>query len=354
MRKTEAVWSEKYKHWRIQVQQNGVRRSFYSSIPKGRGKAEAERKADIWLEDGDPDREMTFDELSASYLSHIRTSNGSAHKNRESEIVRLYLPFSHRLVSELTNLDYQNAIDACVEGRDKPLSARTCQHIRTTIMALYKHARKAGVKMTEPFGLTIPTGATKGKRKILQPEDLKKLFAASGHYIYIFQFIAATGLRPGEVCGLRKDDLSGNELRISRARNIRGEITNGKNANAKRAIILPQIAIDCIKPNDSDWLFTNTLGQPLDERTLYKAWLRTQKRLGIGPVSLYELRHTMISLCKQIPLPLLKQAVGHSDSMDTFGTYGHEVDGELQTTADMIQKVFDDVLKPPDQTQNEL
>ena len=341
MRKNEAVWSEKYKHWRIQVQQNGVRRSFYSSIPKKQGKAEAERKADIWLEDGDPDREMTFDELSASYLSHIRTTNGSAHKIREQKTIELYLPFHHRLVSELTNLDYQSAIDACVEDREHPLSVRTCGHIRTTILALYKHARMAGVKMTEPFGLTIPTGATKGTRKILQPEDIQKLFAAAGHYIYIFKFITVTGLRPGEVCGLRWTDLDGDILTINRAKNVKGEITKGKTENANRTIKLPQIAMDCLQPNDSEWMFTNAHGEPLDERALYSAWRRARKKLGIEAVSLYELRHTMISLCKTtVPLPLLKQAVGHSKSMDTIGTYGHEIDGDLQQTADLIQEVF--------------
>ena len=345
MRKTEAIWSDKYKHWRIQVQKDGVRKAFYSSTPKRQGKAEAERKADLWLEQGNAPREMTFDELSASYLEHIRTANGTAHKRREGQIIRLYLPWHNEKVSTLTNLDYQDAIDALVERR-KPLSARSCGHVRSTIMALYKHARKAGVSMTEPFGLTIPTGATKGQRKILQPDDLKRLFAAEGHYIYIFKFIVLTGLRPGEVCGLKWSDLDGDILTIRRARNVRGELTSGKNENARRTLKLPAQALGNIRPNESEWMFTNTLEQPLDEQTLYKAWLRTQKRLGIPKVSLYELRHTMISVCKtQVPLALLKQTVGHSESMDTFGTYGHELDGGMQLTADLIQTAFDSLMR---------
>ena len=345
MRKTEAIWSDKYKHWRIQVQKDGVRKAFYSSTPKRQGKAEAERKADLWLEQGNAPREMTFDELSASYLEHIRTANGTAHKRREGQIIRLYLPWHNEKVSTLTNLDYQDAIDALVERR-KPLSARSCGHVRSTIMALYKHARKAGVSMTEPFGLTIPTGATKGQRKILQPDDLKRLFAAEGHYIYIFKFIVLTGLRPGEVCGLKWSDLDGDILTIRRARNVRGELTSGKNENARRTLKLPAQALGNIRPNESEWMFTNTLEQPLDEQTLYKAWLRTQKRLGIPKVSLYELRHTMISVCKtQVPLALLKQTVGHSESMDTFGTYGHELDGDMQLTADLIQTAFDSLMR---------
>lgn len=344
MRKTEAIWSDKYKHWRIQVQKDGVRKAFYSSTPKRQGKAEAERKADLWLEQGNAPREMTFDELSASYLEHIRTANGTAHKRREDATIRLYLPWHKEKVSSLTNLDYQDAIDALVERR-KPLSARSCGHVRTTIMALYKHAKKAGVAMTEPFGLTIPTGATRGQRRILQPDDLKRLFAAEGHYYYIFKFIVLTGLRPGEVCGLKWSDLNGNILTIRRAKNVKGEITDGKNANAKRTLVLPPKALGNIQPNNSEWMFTNAHGEPLDERALYSAWQRARKKLGIK-VSLYELRHTMISVCKaQVPLPLLKQAVGHSESMDTFGTYGHELDGDMQQTADLIEAAFETIMR---------
>lgn len=348
MRANEAVWLDKYKYWRIQVQKDGKRKAFYSPKAGTRGKAEAEGKADLWLAQGDPAREMTFEELSDSYLSHIRTANGTAHKRRESEIVRLYLPFGQKKVSKLTNLDYQDAIDACVEGREKPLSARTCGHVRSTIIALYKHARKAGVQMTEPFDLTIPTAATKGKRKILQTDDLKTLFAAKGYYIPIYRFIVLTGLRPGEVCGLKKSDLRGDILTINRAKNMRGEITNGKNENARRTIKLPPAAVECLGnflAADSEWLFTNRHGQPLTERTLYHAWYRARKTLKIEAVSLYELRHTMISMCKTtVPLPLLKQTVGHSENMDTIGTYGHEVDGDLEQTADLIQTVFKDIM----------
>lgn len=344
-RENEAKWDEKNKRWRITVQRDGVRRQFYSSTPKKKGKAEAERKADEWIKHGDPERDMTFDELSASYLDHLRTANGTAHKRREGEIIRLYLPWQGKKVSRLTNLDYQEAIDACVEGRKKPLSARTCGHVRSTIMALYKHARKAGVTMTEPFDLTIPAGATKGKRKILQPDDLKKLFAAEGHYIPVFQFIALTGLRPGEVCGLKWTDLDGDFLTISRARNRAGEITTGKNENARRRLKLPLAAKSCLLPNDSEWIFTNTLGSPLDEQTLYKAWVRLTYALGLPAVSLYELRHTMISMVKDdLPLPMLKQVVGHSGSMDTLGVYGHEVDGEMDTAAAVIEDKFRELL----------
>ena len=349
-RENEAKWDEKNQRWRISVQRDGRRKSFYSSTPKSRGKAEAERKADDWIKYGDPEREVLFDELAASYLDHLRTGNGTAHKKREQATIDLYLPWKGRKVSSLSLLDYQDAIDACVEGRKKPLSVRTCGHVRSTIRALYIHARKMNLKMVEPIGLTIPTAATKGERKILQADDVRKLFACDRYFAPVFQFIVITGLRPGEVCGLTNADLKGNTLTISRARNVQKETTSGKNENARRTITLPKQAVEAIKKHRrnrkvSQWLFCSENGSQLDERALYSAWRRLEEKLDIQHVSLYELRHTMISLCKEMPLPLLKQVVGHSGSMDTLGTYGHELTGDKDDAADAIENIFATVLK---------
>ena len=351
LRENEAVWDEKNQRWRITEQRDGIRKSFYSSIPGTKGKAEAERKADEWIKNGDPEKEVTFEELTASYLAHLRTANGTAHKTREKATIDLYLPWKGRKVSSLSLLDYQDAIDACVEGRDKPLSARTCGHVRTTIKALYLHARKANIKMREPIGLTIPRAATKGQRKILQPDEIKKLFAFDGYFAPVFQFICTTGLRPGEVCALTNSDLKDNTLTIQRARNVLKETTSGKNDNARRTLILPDQAMEAIKAHRrnrkvSQWLFCAKNGSQLDERALYSAWRRAEEKLGIGHVSLYELRHTMISLVKDdMPLPMLKQVVGHSGSMDTLGTYGHMVEGEGKAAADLIEKVYAKMLE---------
>ena len=51
-RTNTATWSEKYSRWQIQVQVDGVRRTFYSSTPGAAGKREAHAKADRWLQSG--------------------------------------------------------------------------------------------------------------------------------------------------------------------------------------------------------------------------------------------------------------------------------------------------------------
>lgn len=361
-RTNEATWSETKQQWRITVQRDGVRKNFYSSTPKTPGKIEAERKADAWLDDycRPAAKDVTFDELAALYLAHIRVGNGHAHKDKEDSVIRVHLMprWTGRKVSRLTNIDYQEAIDACVEGRDKPLSARTCGHVRSTITGLWHYARKARIPMEEPLDLTIPSGASQGERTILQPDDIRKLFdPAMDRYFHvpIFRFIVVTGFRRGEVCGLKTADLDGDLLTVSRAVNSDGEITKGKNKNAARSVLLPQLALDAIdlhqqhlkqKSIISPWLFCNTKGTSTNPNTLYQRWLYFRDKYGLRSASLHELRHTMISVCKDdMPLTLLKMVAGHSESMNTLGQYGHDVNGERERAAAFISKIYGDLLK---------
>jgi hypothetical protein len=45
-----------------------------------------------------------------------------------------------------------------------------------------------------------------------------------------------------------------------------------------------------------------------------------------------------------VPANALKRMVGHTKNMDTFGVYGHEVDGEAEKTAQIIDGVFNGLI----------
>ena len=42
-----------------------------------------------------------------------------------------------------------------------------------------------------------------------------------------------------------------------------------------------------------------------------------------------------------MPEPLLKKMAGHSEDMDTYGTYGQEIESAIQQTATIVDTVFD-------------
>jgi integrase len=96
---------------------------------------------------------------------------------------------------------------------------------------------------------------------------------------------------------------------------------------------------------NSPYVFPDWTGDHAKQRTYLKRWTRYRDLAGISKATPYELRHTFVSVTKTLPEGLLKPLVGHSKDMDTFGVYGHEVDGDREATANLVYKRFLDILK---------
>ena len=91
----------------------------------------------------------------------------------------------------------------------------------------------------------------------------------------------------------------------------------------------------------SPWLFPGLDGEQTESNSLYKYWYTFRTQYGIIS-SLHELRHTMVSVLKSdMPEALLKMMVGHSEAMDTHDIYGHEMNGDLERTARIVDDVYD-------------
>lgn len=356
---SEAIWIEGKSYWQIKVQKNGIRKAFTSSLKGRKGKHEAEAKADTWLESGTTD--MRFEDAWAQFLAYQMDHNGSSnYENLEIDGRLRILPQlrMHKL-SKITPAMWQRCIDnAAASG----LSRRTCLNLRQSISAFVTFARRNRwtIETLEKGDLRIPNNATPQKQKnVLQPADLQTLFTADTctrgkqvefvHYIHAFRFLTVTGLRRGELCGLRREDVRDGILTVSRSINSYNEITSGKNDNARRVIVLPKIAQRILTDQSlmlrragiiSPWLFPDPDGECTDPKIFYERWDRYRKQHGIAS-TLHELRHTFVSANKaDMPLELLKGIVGHSVSMDTIGIYGHEIDGEKLRAAGIVDDVF--------------
>lgn len=260
----------------------------------------------------------------------------------------------------ITKQDYQDCINAAYKaGRAK----KTLKNIRASLTAVYTYAEGANVELINPVGLKIPKDAPVKQRNILQPEKIAVLFTEDTiiksnrpqhcFLIYYWRALVLTGLRPGELAGLQKGDIKGNKLVVNRSINNLDEITPGKNKNARREQILTPQLTKVLKDQEqmlkklgiiSPWIFPGEDGEQLRPREAYWRWEAYYGQHDLQ-CSLYELRHTMVSLTKtDVPEPLLKRILGHGITMDSLGVYGHEVDGELERAAKMIGEVFSSYL----------
>ena len=358
-RQNEAIWIDARDRWQINVQRNGQRKTFTCSTPGRKGKIEAERKADKWLSTMSNDT-IGFTEAWEMFMVDKKESTGTANTQKLDSIYRNWFdPYlKQKRLSAITCQDWQRIVNAAAKAGK---SRRTCANIRSGATTFYAFARKNRWEMEKPEFIDIPKYAPKGSRTILQPTELETLFSCDTishynkdqfcYYIYAYRLIVILGLRRGELAGMMWSDIDSehNILHIARSINSIDEITRGKNDNAIRDIYLPAIARQILEQQktllasydiDSSYVFPTPDGNTPDANSIYKRWRTYREQHGIHS-TLHELRHTMISLLKSdMPIELLKPIVGHSQSMDTFAVYGHEVDGDLVRAADIIDTVY--------------
>ena len=363
-RRSEAIWIESKKYWQIKVQRNGVRKAFTSSLSGRKGKHEAEGKADEWLKNGTTD--MRFPAAWNLFIEAQADRTGAANVSKLTQLHKLYLApnILEKKLSSITPILWQSCIDAAAQ---KGLSERTCINIRAAINEFVTFAVRSrwSIQRLEKGDLGIPkTAAAKKEKTVLQPDEIRTLFTdacfprygrqVEAHYIYAWRFLLVTGLRRGEMCGLRNEDISGRTLTVQRSINSANVITEGKNKNARRTIELTDTALSVLKDQRnmlkrkglaSPWVFCDPYGERPNPQCVYDQWDTYRKHHNIKS-NLHELRHTFISVNKSdLPLELMKSVVGHSASMDTFGVYGHEIEGDRHRAAAIIDNVFQGILE---------
>lgn len=366
-RTNTAIWEPKHNRWRIRVQKNGERRAFYSPIPGRTGQRECNAKADAWLDEGLQNPETKAFKIFDAWLEELKATcaytkwyNIDVHwRNWIKPVI------GNMKIGDVTEHHYQTVIyKAFAAGRAK----KYLENIRGTISLFNKHCRKCKATNLVIEGLEIPKGAPEGERTILQPDDItilmtsdKTLFKGkeiSEPFINGYRFEVTTGLRPGEVAGMKWADIEDDRIvHLSRSINFQNTKTKGKSDNAIRSFVLKPIDIEILQKQReyllatgirSEYVFPDTDGGHLRQSKSYKHWVKYRDYNGIAKASPYELRHTFVSMVKDMPEGLLKPLVGHSVDMDTYKTYSHQVTGDMERTADIAQSIFSEILKKDD------
>lgn len=379
-RTNSAVWMDDRSRWRVVVQKDGQRKAFYSSTPGRAGQREANAKADAWLDDGIDHTDRRVKDLYEEYVAEIKETTSYANALNIENIGDVWIiPYiGKKRISAITENELQLILNRMhKEGRAK----KTIMNTRAAISQFFKYCRRIKVTTLNPEFLEIPKGAYSKKKRILEPDSLKTLFTQphtrwngkiiEDPLINAYRFSVSTGLRPGELLGLEWTDVFDGVVHVQRSLNIHGQITNGKNANAIRnfalndltaGILMDQLEVltgvpaplwddvllgkkkFAVNGNALVAIPTGRVFPCSNERYYFRRWVVYCEYNSIPRVSPYELRHTFVSIVKDLPEGMIKGLVGHSQNMDTLGIYSHQISGEMQLTAANVSKIFDALL----------
>ena len=355
-RRSEAIWIESRSRWQINVQRDGVRKTFTDSTPGRTGKHAAEAKADKWLKKFST--EQYLDDAWSMFIEDKKTQVTPASlkciEQRYPHITAV-IP-EHKRLSMITLYEWQKVLDTLAA---KDYAAQTITQVIGTITSFntYCLRRRWECEEIRTGDLSVPKLAGKPKpKKALTVDALKALQALDEHdnaYAYLFQFLPYTGLRIGEARGLEWTDIdrANHVLRLRRAVSADGTINEGKTRNAARNIpLIPQAEAILDKQREylNRWqletephIFPDIGGGELASRTAEYAWHLISKQIGTD-CTIHELRHTFISMSKsELPIALLKQVAGHSATMDTLKVYGHETETDTETSRKLLETAFE-------------
>jgi len=348
-----ARWMVNQKRWQINVQKDGVRRTFYASTPGRTGQRECNAKADAWLDDNIVDENTKIHKIFEAYIKSLElTASSSALAKVRSIGKNWLLPYLGNI--RISNLTEQHIQDVINRAYKKGLAKKSLQNIRFVILAFVKYCRRCKYTTFFPEDVIIPKAARSKPKNILTLADLKKLFGIDttikrnkrmrDPYINAYRLQIATGLRPGELMALKWTDISGDIVQLSGSKNYLNEFTKGKNENAIRRFGLDEF-MKTILENQAQYTADEkfVFGE-MNLSSYEKAWKRYCRCNELQYVTLYELRHTFVSYVKSLPKGELQPVVGHSKAMDTYGRYGHETEGELEKTAAKIGNIFIEIL----------
>ena len=168
-----------------------------------------------------------------------------------------------------------------------------------------------------------------------------------------YGLLAETGLRVGELCGLKVDDIDLERgLLIVQQSAWRGKLGDPKNSDSVRVI---NLSVDCVEqlrtflkswcPNQNRLLFATRNGTPWDAnmqrkrrfRSLLKA-LNIQVPKGNG---FHAFRHANAALMDRlrVPMKIRQQRLGHSDASITLDIYTHVVGEDSRAAAKQLGQV---------------
>ncbi len=363
-RYAEAIWYESRKRWQVNVQIDGVRKTFTSSTPGRKGKIEAEKKADQWVP---PPKVATNPKISPEarfwsayelFLEDVKVRTGESNYANTDSIGRIWLKprLEHRKLSSITEQDWQECLnEAAKQGRSKKM----LQNIRGAISAFNRYCKKCRVYMAPTEDLDIARTAPTKPKTILQPQQLRTLFGTdltkehgqetSSFYIHAWRFCVLSGVRKGELLALQRSDIQNGVVHIQRSISRFNHIGPTKTKMSDRTFKInkhmqreldSQAAMLKARGIISPWLFPAEDGDRTNPAVFYIRWCAYCAHHGFK-VTLHELRHTLISIGgTALTAEQLKPMVGHTDNMDTFGVYGHAVDGEQQRVADALDALF--------------
>ena len=305
-----------------------------------------------------PDSSITvltlFERWNEDVLTHHVSQ--SAAKNYMSVAKHHIMPtLGRKRLLELTTADVDRLISKKMK---EDLATSTVSRVRSVLAQALDQAIRWGWVYRNVASFARPPKMVRAEGRTLTIDQARLFLAAlkDHHNEALYTLMLATGLRRGEALGLMWTDLDVKRAVIKVRRQLKRtdqglEVTDTKTASSRRTINLPEQLMRTLATHrrqqkearlrlgdawiDSGFVFTTSIGTPIDPRNLLRDFKLVCQKAGLGDWHLHELRHSAASLmlAQGVKLQVVSQVLGHSSIRMTADVYGHILDPDREAAA---------------------
>jgi integrase len=309
---------------------------------------------------------LTVGELMQRYLDdpNPRRPRGEKTMERYYELTRLHIA-PHLGGVLVRNLKKNAALELYENLRTKGgrqgtgLAPLTIHHVHVLLKGALAWALDREIIERNPLVSVVGPQATAKESRHLTPDEAAQILelAAKTNWRSHIEILLATGLRRGELLGLRWSDCDLDHQTAT----VRSSLSDangvvklkGTKTDKPRTVPLSGLALEALRRqrvsqareklaagaayNDQGFVFADPLGDPTVPDNLTKAFASLAKRAGIKGVTLHSTRHSTATwlLSAGADVHSVQTILGHSVPSTTLNIYGHAVAG-LQAKAVMM------------------
>jgi integrase len=285
-------------------------------------------------------------------------------------MVALYVPDS--LKQTRTDLVTPAQLDALYEellarGRrdgQGGLSPRTVRYVHTVLRLALSRAWRHGLTATNPALAAEPPSARAAQSyafAVWSPLELRRFLAAARHHPHYaaFHLAASTGLRRGELLGLRWSDLNLDQAYLQVIQNVVRVgnsvlVQTPKSARSRRRVDLDRQTVNILRSHEvlqrvhikerdgsdfyTDFVFSTKPGVPMHPELLSYFFNRAVRIAGLRRIRLHDLRHTHATHALQAGIhpKIVSERLGHSSVSITLDTYSHVLPSMQRDAAEAV------------------
>jgi len=294
--------------------------------------------------------EKFADTWEAQVLIHQKPSSVKAAQSHLRTYIRKHL--GKVLLHEVTPQAQQNFVTLL----SQKVSRKTVLNVLGTLSSMMRTAKSWGY-CTQPIvttELALPVEEVRKQARFFTGEEARKIIMlAVDPYRTMFAIAAMTGLRPGEVMGLQKDDLDFEHCVIHVRRSAwLSRVQTVKSKASRAPVVMPEALAALLKGYMATWqanpegfLFLNRRGRPFSQNYVVqkKLW-PILDALSVPRCGLHAFRHCHASLLLDVGAnpKVAQEQMRHADARITLNTYTHVI-GDAQRVA--VNKVGE-LLRP--------